>query len=179
MEEGQGLLDPTAPTPRRNVLGFDSPPSPPFMSCRQNPPRPRTRVATAKTLQSAPCPRPPPGPAKWPRPTTIPTATPHDPRRHSQNPATCALCPAHAHHPGPHNAHVPPPYQMFLPPAKTLSARSWCLMPNNQAAGPTTKIAVESLFRIRPQTCSPSAGARLFTFPSLPCHAVLCFLQRV
>jgi hypothetical protein len=36
------------------------------------PPRPRTRVATAKTLQSAPCPRPPPGPAKCPRPTTIP-----------------------------------------------------------------------------------------------------------
>jgi hypothetical protein len=72
MEEGSGLLDPTAQTPHRTVLGSDSPPSPPFLSCRQNPPRPRTRVATVKTLQSAPCPRPPPGPAKCPRPTTIP-----------------------------------------------------------------------------------------------------------
>jgi hypothetical protein len=109
---------------------------------------------------------------------------PVDKTRHAPRPASpqtkpCNLRPAHAHHPGPQNAHVPPPYQMFLPPAKTLSARSWCLMTNNQAVGPTTKIAVESLFRIRPQTCSPSAGARLFTFPSLPCHAVLCFLQRV
>ena len=105
--------------------------------------------------------------------------TRHAPGPASPQPKPCNLRPAHAHRPGPQNAHVPPPYQMFLPPAKTLSARSWCLMPNNQAAGPTAKIAVESLFRIRPQTCSPSAGARLFTFPSLPCHAVLCFLQRV
>ncbi len=91
-------------------------------------------------LRPVPCPRPPPGPAQCPRPTTIPNV-----------PAA----------------------------GKTLSAPSWCLMPNNQAAGPTAKIAVESPFRIRPQTCSPSAGDRLFTFPSLPCHAVLCFLQRV
>ena len=105
--------------------------------------------------------------------------TRHAPGPASPQPKPCNLRPAHVHRPGPQNAHVPPPYQMFLPPAKTLSARSWCLMPNNQAAGPTTKIAVESLFRIRPQTCSPSAGARRFTFPSLPCHAVLCFLQRV
>ncbi len=73
MEEGKGLLDPTAPTPRRNVLGFDWPPSPPFISCRQNPPRPRTRVATSKTLQSAPCALPTP----TTRARTMPTSHHH------------------------------------------------------------------------------------------------------
>jgi len=73
MEEGKGLFDPTAPTPRRNVLGFDSPPSPPFISCRQNPPRPKTRVATAKTLQPAPCALPTP----TTRARTMPTSHHH------------------------------------------------------------------------------------------------------
>ena len=120
-------------------MGSDSSPSPPIISCRQNPPHPKTRAAQ-------------------PKPCSLCLAISTDQARTS-----------------PQNAHVSPPYQMFLTPAKTLSDRSWCLMPNNEAAGgPTTKIVVEPLFRIRPQTFAHVDHQRApVSSPSHPFHVMM------
>ena len=104
--------------------------------------------------------------------------TRRSPRPVSTQPKPCSVRPDHAHRPrprtSPQNAHTPPPYQMFLTSAKTLSARSWCLMSTNESAGPTTKIAIESLFDIRPQTCAHVDHHRALT--SSPSHPVLAML---
>ena len=63
---------------------------------------------------------------------------------------------------------------MFLTPVKTLSVRSWCLMSTNESTGPTTKIVMESLFDIRPQTCVHVDHQR--TIDSSPSHPVLVMM---
>ena len=102
-------------------------------------------------------------------------AEPQDPRSQSQ---PYSVHPAHTHRPSPRtspeNDHVPPPYQMFLTPVKTLSVRSWCLMSTNESTGPTTKITMESLFDIRPQTCAHVDHQRALV--SSPSHPVLVIL---
>ena len=103
--------------------------------------------------------------------------TRHVPRPASPQPKPCSLrlvMPTAQTRTSPQNAHDPPPYQTFLTPAKTLSARSWCLMPNNETPGPTTKIAVEPFFRIRPQTFAHVDHQRASaSSPSHPFHVIL------
>ena len=77
-------------------------------------------------------------------------AAPQDPHRQDQNPAICTMPMPTALTPGtPKNDHTPTPYQMPMTPQTTLSALVWCLMPNNETAGPTTKITMYSLVEIR------------------------------